>query len=98
MIAGDTVHLAFDQDWWKRKAHEVQDEAEEARLADMLAKQKRGCAAIGLVASQKLRADVADLAEGIVSHQELEEEKERLVELTNALTEENRVLRAALQT
>ena len=49
------------------------------------------------VAIQKLRADVADLAEGIVSHQELEGENERLVELTNALTEENRVLRAALE-
>lgn len=49
------------------------------------------------VAIQKLRADVADLAEGIVSHQELEGENERLVELTNALTEENRVRRAALQ-
>ena len=49
------------------------------------------------IAIQKLRADVADLAEGIVSHQELEGENERLVELTNALTEENRVRRAALQ-
>ena len=49
------------------------------------------------VAIPKLRADVADLAEGIVSHQELEEENERLVELTNALTEENQVRRAALQ-
>lgn len=63
-------------------AHEVQDEAE-ARLADMLAKQKRGSGG-SIVASQKLRAAVADLAEGIVSQQELEEENERLVELTNA--------------
>ena len=53
LIAADTVHLVFDQDWWKRNqmAHEVQDEAE-ARLADMLAKQKRGSVAQALALLQ----------------------------------------------
>ena len=115
----------------------------EYRLADMLAKQKRGSFAMCLmlrqerlvrnglfmsrirkpprlkrkrssssssssssstrksqlrVAIRKLRMEVADLAEGIASHQELEEENEKLLELTNALREENQAPRAALQT
>lgn len=49
-------------------------------------------------AIRKLRADVAELAEGIQSQQELEEENQRLVALADALAEENQILRSALET
>jgi len=49
-------------------------------------------------AIRKLTADVAELAEGIESQQELEEENQRLVALSIALAAENQILRSALET